>query len=133
MPHRVLKQSRKYVHSNRSFDTSQAHFNRVSNAQNAARYLKTRRWRITMPRRAAMISSRNLRKRFVSRGVCAVSLTPDDPQIKPLTEEEKQQKLTELREKIAAKRSVKAQQEAVEARANEAIRRKSGKVGLVAF
>ncbi|KAG1771490.1 ubiquitin-related domain-containing protein [Suillus occidentalis] len=48
-------------------------------------------------------------------------------EIKPLTEEEKQQKLTELREKIAAKRSVKAQQEAVEARANEAIRRKSGK------
>ncbi|KAG2345879.1 hypothetical protein BDR05DRAFT_879445 [Suillus weaverae] len=48
-------------------------------------------------------------------------------EIKPLTEEEKQQKLVELREKIAAKRSVKAQQEAVEARANEAIRRKSGK------
>lgn len=48
-------------------------------------------------------------------------------EIKPLTEEEKQQKLTELRDKIAAKRGVKAQQEAVEARANEAIRRKSGK------
>jgi hypothetical protein len=69
----------------------------------------------------------------VSRGVCAVSLTSDDPQIKPLTEEEKQQKLAELREKIAAKRNVKAQQEAVEARANEAIRRKSGKVSLVAY
>jgi len=48
-------------------------------------------------------------------------------QIKPLTEEEKKQKLAELREKMAAKRSVKAEQEAKEARANEAIRRKSGK------
>ncbi|KAG1863525.1 ubiquitin-related domain-containing protein [Suillus subalutaceus] len=48
-------------------------------------------------------------------------------EIKPLTEEEKQQKLAELREKIAAKRSVKTQQEAAEARANEAIRRKTGK------
>ncbi|KAG1786510.1 uncharacterized protein HD556DRAFT_1414567 [Suillus plorans] len=48
-------------------------------------------------------------------------------------EEEKRQKLAELREKIAAKRSVKAQQEAVEARANEAIRFKSGKVSLVAY
>ncbi|KAG1860453.1 hypothetical protein C8R48DRAFT_245711 [Suillus tomentosus] len=41
-------------------------------------------------------------------------------------EEEKRKKLAELREKIAAKRSVKAQEEAVEARANEAIRFKSG-------
>lgn len=56
-----------------------------------------------------------------------VSLTPDDPQIKPLMGEEKQQKLAELREKIAAKCSVKAQQEAIEARANQAIRFKSGK------
>ncbi|KAJ8587567.1 hypothetical protein M405DRAFT_852840 [Rhizopogon salebrosus TDB-379] len=48
-------------------------------------------------------------------------------EIKPLTEEEKRQKLAELREKIAAKRGVKAQQDAKEARANEAIRRKSGK------
>ncbi|KAG2093147.1 uncharacterized protein F5147DRAFT_821504 [Suillus discolor] len=48
-------------------------------------------------------------------------------EIKPLTEEEKRQKLADLREKIAAKRSVKSQQEAEEARANEAIRRKSGK------
>ncbi|OAX35414.1 DNA-binding protein [Rhizopogon vinicolor AM-OR11-026] len=47
--------------------------------------------------------------------------------VKPLTEEEKKQKLAELREKMAAKRSVKSEQEAKEARANEAIRRKSGK------
>ena len=49
-------------------------------------------------------------------------------QIKPLTEEEKKQKLADLREKMAAKRAVKAKEEAKEARANEAIRRKSGKV-----
>ncbi|KAG2057526.1 hypothetical protein BDR06DRAFT_1005148 [Suillus hirtellus] len=47
--------------------------------------------------------------------------------IKPLMEEEKQQKSVELRKKIAAKCSVKAQQEAIEARANKAIRFKSGK------
>ncbi|KIJ65449.1 hypothetical protein HYDPIDRAFT_110519 [Hydnomerulius pinastri MD-312] len=48
-------------------------------------------------------------------------------EIKPLTEEEKQQKLTELREKMAAKRAVKAQEEVKEAKANENIRRKQGK------
>jgi len=48
-------------------------------------------------------------------------------EIKPLTEEEKKQKLAELREKMAAKRAVKAKQEAQENLANEAIRRKSGK------
>ena len=65
--------------------------------------------------------------------MCDVFLTSDDPtsQIKPLTEEEKKQKLAELREKMAAKRSVKAQQEAKEAKANEAIRRKSGKVSTL--
>jgi UBX domain-containing protein 1/4 len=45
-----------------------------------------------------------------------------------LTEEEKKQKLAELREKMAAKRAVKAKEEAKEQKANEAIRRKSGKV-----
>lgn len=54
--------------------------------------------------------------------------TMPDAQIKPLTEEEKKQKLAELREKMAAKRAVKAKEEAKEARANEAIRRKGGKV-----
>ncbi|EKM50568.1 uncharacterized protein PHACADRAFT_263919 [Phanerochaete carnosa HHB-10118-sp] len=48
-------------------------------------------------------------------------------EVKPLTEEEKQQKLTELREKMAEKRAAKAKEEQKEQRANEAIRRKSGK------
>ncbi|KIP03043.1 hypothetical protein PHLGIDRAFT_95250 [Phlebiopsis gigantea 11061_1 CR5-6] len=48
-------------------------------------------------------------------------------EVKPLTEEEKKEKLAELREKMAAKRAVKAREEAKEAKANEAIRRKSGK------
>ncbi|THH09681.1 hypothetical protein EW146_g8617 [Bondarzewia mesenterica] len=48
-------------------------------------------------------------------------------EIKPLTEEEKNQKLQELREKMAEKRATKAVQEAKEAKANEAIRRKGGK------
>ncbi|KAI0272962.1 ubiquitin-related domain-containing protein [Russula aff. rugulosa BPL654] len=47
--------------------------------------------------------------------------------IKPLTEEEKAQKLTELREKMAEKRARKAAEEAKEAKANELIRRKAGK------
>ena len=49
-------------------------------------------------------------------------------QIKTLTEEEKKQKLEDLREKMAVKRAVKAKEEAKEARANEAIRRKGGQV-----
>lgn len=48
-------------------------------------------------------------------------------EIKPLTEEEKKQKLAELREKMAIKRAAKAKEEAKEHKANEAIRRKSGK------
>ena len=52
-------------------------------------------------------------------------------QVKPLTEEEKKQKLAELREKMAAKRAVKAKEEAKEQKANEAIRRKSGKVRII--
>ena len=52
----------------------------------------------------------------------------DVVQIKPLTEEEKKQRLAELREKMAAKRAVKAKQEAEEAKANELIRRKGGQV-----
>ncbi|KAG6331149.1 hypothetical protein ID866_7941 [Astraeus odoratus] len=48
-------------------------------------------------------------------------------EIKPLTEEEKKAKLEELREKLAAKRIVKAQEEMKEAKANEAIKRKQGK------
>ncbi|EGN97022.1 hypothetical protein SERLA73DRAFT_185304 [Serpula lacrymans var. lacrymans S7.3] len=48
-------------------------------------------------------------------------------EVKPLTEEEKVQKLAELREKMAAKRAVKAKEEAKENKANEALRRKAGK------
>ncbi|KAI0766164.1 ubiquitin-related domain-containing protein [Trametes elegans] len=48
-------------------------------------------------------------------------------EIKPLTEEEKKQKLAELREKLAAKRAVKAKEDAKETLANEAIRRKAGR------
>ncbi|KAI9440838.1 ubiquitin-related domain-containing protein [Lactarius indigo] len=48
-------------------------------------------------------------------------------EIKPLTEEEKQQKLIELREKMNEKRAKKAAEEAKEAKANELIRRKAGK------
>ncbi|CAE6506001.1 unnamed protein product [Rhizoctonia solani] len=47
-------------------------------------------------------------------------------EIKPLTEEEKKQKLTELRERMQAKKAAKAVEEAKEAKANEAIRRKGG-------
>ena len=54
--------------------------------------------------------------------------TYDTFKIKPLTEEEKQQKLAELREKMADKRAKKAAEEAKEAKANELIRRKAGKV-----
>lgn len=49
-------------------------------------------------------------------------------EIKPLTEEEKKQKLAELREKMAAKRAMKSVEEANETKTNEAIRRKQGKV-----
>jgi hypothetical protein len=48
--------------------------------------------------------------------------------IKPLTEEEKAQKLEELRAKMTEKRARKAAEEAKEAKANELIRRKGGKV-----
>ncbi|KAI0367615.1 hypothetical protein BV20DRAFT_970399 [Pilatotrama ljubarskyi] len=48
-------------------------------------------------------------------------------EIRPLTEEEKKQKLAELKEKLAAKRAAKAKEEAKANLANEAIRRKSGK------
>ena len=51
--------------------------------------------------------------------------------IKPLTEEEKKQKLAELRDKMTEKRAKKAAEEAKEAKANELIRRKAGKVRTV--
>ena len=45
-----------------------------------------------------------------------------------MTEEEKKEKLAELRARMASKRQVKAKEDAKEAQANEAIRRKAGKV-----
>ncbi|THU88750.1 hypothetical protein K435DRAFT_729647 [Dendrothele bispora CBS 962.96] len=48
-------------------------------------------------------------------------------EVKPLTEEEKKQRLEELREKMAEKRAKKAAEDAIEAKANEHIRRKQGK------
>ncbi|KAL5492712.1 hypothetical protein ACEPAI_4159 [Sanghuangporus weigelae] len=48
-------------------------------------------------------------------------------EIKPLTEEEKKQKLADLRAKLAEKRAQKSVQEVEEARSNAAIRRKADK------
>ncbi|GAA5918349.1 hypothetical protein JCM6882_007294 [Rhodosporidiobolus microsporus] len=48
-------------------------------------------------------------------------------ELKPLTEEEKAQKLKELRAKMDEKRRVQAVQDAADAKRNEEIRRKSGK------
>jgi hypothetical protein len=48
-------------------------------------------------------------------------------EIKPLTEEERAQKLAELRAKMTEKRSRKAEEEALEHKANENLRRKAGK------
>ncbi|THH22129.1 hypothetical protein EUX98_g8246 [Antrodiella citrinella] len=48
-------------------------------------------------------------------------------EVKPLTEEEKKQKLEELRLKMAEKRAVKQKETAKEDKANEAIRRKAGR------
>jgi hypothetical protein len=49
-------------------------------------------------------------------------------QLKPLTEEEKRQK---LKEKMAEERARKAEEESEAAKANEAIRRKKGQVCLL--
>lgn len=48
-------------------------------------------------------------------------------EIKPLTEEEKKQKLDELREKLAAKRAVQAEDDKINQRKNEEIRKKATK------
>jgi hypothetical protein len=54
-------------------------------------------------------------------------------QKKPLTEEERLQKLAELKERMSEKRAKKAAAEAEEAKANEAIRRKAGQVGVTSI
>jgi len=48
-------------------------------------------------------------------------------EIKPLTEEEKKQKLQDLREKLAAKRAVLSEQDKIDAKRNEQISRKKTK------
>lgn len=48
-----------------------------------------------------------------------------------MTEEEKKQKLEELRAKLAEKRSQKAEEDALDFKANENIRRKQGKVSTL--
>ena len=49
-------------------------------------------------------------------------------QIKPLTEEEKKERLAELKARMSEKRAKQAAEEAKQAQANEQIRRKSAKV-----
>lgn len=46
-------------------------------------------------------------------------------EIKPLTEEERKEKLSQLREKLAAKRSVMSEQDKIDQKKNEEIRRKA--------
>lgn len=48
-------------------------------------------------------------------------------EIKPLTEEEKKQRLAELREKMAAKKAAQAEQDKIDAKKNELINRKKTK------
>jgi hypothetical protein len=50
-----------------------------------------------------------------------------------LTEEERLQKLAELKERMSEKRAKKAAAEAEEAKANEAIRRKAGQVSVTSI
>lgn len=53
-------------------------------------------------------------------------------EVKPLTEEEKKERLAELRRKLAEKRAAQSTVDAQEAKANEAIRRKAGQDMAVA-
>jgi hypothetical protein len=107
---------------------------RVSNALNAAKSSKTPPWPTSMLRKAVMISLKSPRKRWHHASIDDLSANAhyeyNTPyiQIKPLTEEEKKQRLEELRSKMAEKRSKKAIEEAKEHKANEALRRKAGKV-----
>ncbi|CAG8613856.1 11022_t:CDS:2, partial [Acaulospora colombiana] len=67
-----------------------------------------------------------MRKHFLTNGAKNPG-TISSKKIKPLTEEEKKQKLAELKEKMAAKRAAKSSAEEEERKANEALRRKAGK------
>ncbi|KAJ5150718.1 Ubiquitin-associated/translation elongation factor EF1B N-terminal eukaryote [Penicillium coprophilum] len=56
-----------------------------------------------------------------------VDFAESTEEIAPLTEEQKKQRLTELREKLAAKRAVLSEQDKIDKKKNEEIRRKSTK------
>ncbi|KAL1994353.1 hypothetical protein VTN49DRAFT_3022 [Thermomyces lanuginosus] len=59
-----------------------------------------------------------------------VDFSESTEEIAPLTEEQKKQKLQELREKLAAKRAAQAEQDKIDQKRNEEIRRKSTKESL---
>ena len=84
----------------------------------------TRLWRCRM--RASCSLTRHAVFQYIHAYQANRTLSP--LQIKPLTEEEKKQKLAELKERMAAKKAAKAKEEAKESVANEAIRRKAGRV-----
>jgi len=109
--------------------------NRASNVRSVTRRSGIPPWRISTPRRAGMISLRKVQTRYVvpvyivsTRVAFPTTRSRLGVQIKPLTEEEKEAKLAELRAKMAAKRAVKTEQEIKEAKESERIRRKQGKV-----
>ena len=52
-------------------------------------------------------------------------------QIKPLTEEEKKERLAELRQRMDEKRARKKEEELKEQKVNENLRRKAGKAGYL--
>ncbi|KAJ5811082.1 Ubiquitin-associated/translation elongation factor EF1B N-terminal eukaryote [Penicillium robsamsonii] len=56
-----------------------------------------------------------------------VDFAESTEEVAPLTEEQKKQRLTELREKLAAKRAVLSEQDKIDKKKNEEIRRKSTK------
>lgn len=56
-----------------------------------------------------------------------VDFSESTEELKPLTEEEKKAKLEELRQRLAAKRSVQTEQDKIDQKRNEEIRRKSTK------
>lgn len=103
---------------------------RASSVRNAERCSGMQMRRTSTLLRAVMISLRNPPRRYplLTFRVHHHSNFLGRAQKKPLTEEEKKQKLAELRDKMAAKRAARAVDDAAEAKANEAIRRKAGKV-----
>ena len=108
------------------FDMGLTFSYRVLNVRFAERHSKIPLWLTSMLRRVDMINLKNRQKRYATcttSGSIVIILL----QIKPLTEEEKKQKLEELRAKLAEKRAANAVKDAEENKANEAIRRKAGK------